>query len=354
MYQLGPSIGVNELELTLPCPEDLWEAKDVAEWLILYRPPSPAGRIPIRRILSELGRSIDPKTDETTINPYGALCVLVCGCAVTQSLMDLEFAAPMAFSAAIIELDAIQNRLTNGENEFTPYFKEQIVQNPRMWLAPVLTFHLLPLLRFLRPNQLLALVGRGIPEWKLKAQENVCFRNCALLIHPDQRAHAVCPCHGEAISRTRRSTPSPDTPDAIPGMYVMIGMVDQMQGQEEGLGAYFSVAYLYMFIKFTSSSAWSGPSTMPNMVLDGVLGDDAPSWVSLGYRSSLDGIGDLASPGAAFNLLTTYGETCPCADLPNAKPSALGQMLCTRKWSNDRFLGRALLVMAESDMDPGR
>ena len=39
--------------------------------------------------------------------------------------------------------------------------------------ASLLTFHLCPLMRFLRPAQLLALAGRGPPEWKANAQDYV-------------------------------------------------------------------------------------------------------------------------------------------------------------------------------------
>lgn len=124
--------------------------------------------------MGEMGKSITPAMDESMRYPFPALVVCVAHLASSQPLMDLEYCAPMAFSAALIELDAAQSRIADGSDEWRPWFYPSVMHYDSRHFSPaLLTFHLCPLLRFLRPNQLLALAGRGIPEWNTKAREQV-------------------------------------------------------------------------------------------------------------------------------------------------------------------------------------
>jgi hypothetical protein len=124
--------------------------------------------------MAEMGKSINPAEDEGMRHPFAALVVCVTLMASSQALMDLEFCAPMAFSAALIELDAAQGRLAFGPHAMRPWFRQDMLRHDvRQYSPALLTFHICPLLRFLRPNQLLALAGRGIPEWNVKAREQV-------------------------------------------------------------------------------------------------------------------------------------------------------------------------------------
>jgi hypothetical protein len=80
------------------------------------------------------------------------------------------------------------------------------------------------------------------------------------------------------------------------------------QAQEEGLAAFVSVAYIFMFIKVANQSSWNSSLT-PAIMLDDLDLDDPSMWLNLGYPPSLYGVGDLSAPNAAFSLLDMFG-TC--------------------------------------------
>lgn len=152
----------------------MWEATDAHDWLQLYRPPTPAASIPLRSLLGEIGHSIDVHKEETLQSPYAALVTLVILLAASQSLLDLEYLTPRALANNLLELDALQSRLSAHNDLLHPWFNEHL-SGPlaREFFPALLTYHLCPILRHVRPNQMLAIAGRGIPEWNIKAREQV-------------------------------------------------------------------------------------------------------------------------------------------------------------------------------------
>ena len=61
-----------------------------------------------------------------------------------------------------------------------------------------------------------------------------------------------------------------------------------------------------MYIKVAPQSSWQGVNTPP-IYLDNLDIEDPMSWLNLGYPPSMEGVGDLSSPGAAFRLLSMFG-----------------------------------------------